>query len=66
MKAAVALKPSDAELQLFLGDLYLRSGDRDRAAQQYARLTKIDSMQAGRLYEAMVRGNIVNVRMHRK
>ena len=61
MEAAVALRPTDAELHLFLGDLYLAAKDRDSATRQYSRLERLDPDLARRLYTGLSRGRVVDV-----
>jgi tetratricopeptide (TPR) repeat protein len=61
METAVNLNPADAELQLFLGNLFILKYERARAADQYAKLKRLDTARARQLYEAIHRGQVITV-----
>ena len=61
METAVATSPDDADLRVFLGNLYLVANRRSHAAEQYAALKQLDPIAATRLYDVMSAGKVVNV-----
>jgi protein involved in temperature-dependent protein secretion len=61
LETAVDLKPKDAELQFYLGRLYLLAKDRGRANDQYAKLKSLDAILAQKLYEFMAGGRTITV-----
>ena len=52
-KAAVNLKPDDAEAHLRLAVLYLELGNRDAADAEYNTIKELNPQLAGKLYERM-------------